>query len=72
MRQAKLDEAEALRRAGVRAERAGNAIWPGLIAFTGITFVVYLLVKLSSGAVALDASLAAQIGLAGALAGYGG
>lgn len=72
MRQGKLDEARALEGARVTAVREGNSLWPGLAAFTGITFVVYLLVKVSSGATPLDAGFATQIGLAGALAGLGG
>lgn len=57
--------------ADVTNVRAGNALWPGLSAFTGVTFFVYLLVKLLNGQAALTPSLAAQIGVAGCLAGAG-
>ncbi len=48
--------------------RAGNRLWPGLSAFTGVTFLVYLGVKALSGAVARDAALAAQLVFSLALA----
>lgn len=57
--------------AQVQRVRAGNALGPGLAAFTGVSFLVYLLVKLASGAVAADIGFAVQVGVAAALAGGG-
>lgn len=71
IRPGKIEEAERLAAGGVKGVREGNAIWPGLIAFTGVTFVVYLLVKAAGGAVAIDVALFAQLGLAGALMAFG-
>ena len=52
--------------------RAGNALWPGLACFTGITFLVYLSVKAASGATPVDAALAVQLAVSVALAALGG
>ena len=51
----------------VRAVRTGNALWPGLAAFTGLSFLVYLLVKAVSGAVAADVGLYVQLAVSAAL-----
>lgn len=48
--------------------REGNAIWPGLLAFSGVTFLVYLGVEAASGAVAVNGALAAQLAVAAVLA----
>jgi hypothetical protein len=45
----------------IRAARASNAIGPGLALFTGVSFLVYLLVKLAAGTVAADAGTFGQI-----------
>lgn len=64
-RAAEIDPAE------VREVRVGNAIWPGLLAFTGVSFLIYLAVKAASGAAEADGALFAQLGLSGALAVFG-
>jgi hypothetical protein len=51
----------------VRGVRSGNALWPGLAAFTGLSFLVYLAVKAVSGAVAVDVGLYAQLAVSAAL-----
>ncbi len=58
--------------AQVTGARAGNALWPGLAAFTGVSFLAYLLVKLASGAVAADVGTFAQIAVSIALLAVGG
>lgn len=58
--------------ATIRGVRAGNAIWPGLAFFAGISFVAYLLVKLMAGTVPPDAAFAGQMALAAVLTGLGG
>lgn len=58
--------------AAVTAVRTGNQLYPGMACFTGVTFLVYLLVKGFSGAVPFDMSLVAQVAAAAALAGMGG
>jgi hypothetical protein len=72
MRPEKAKQAAEIEPARVRAVREGNALWPGLFAFTGVSFLIYLAVKGASGAAEADAGLFAQLGLAGALAAYGG
>jgi hypothetical protein len=58
--------------ATVTAVRKGNRLEPGLAAFTGVTFLVYLLVKAASGAVPFDMWLVAQVAFSAALLGVGG
>lgn len=58
--------------AQVTGVRAGNALWPGLLAFTGVSFFVYLLIKLAGGAIAADAGTFAQIGVSAVLLIAGG
>lgn len=58
--------------ATIRAVRGGNAIWPGLAFFAGISFVAYLLVKRMAGTVPADAAFAGQMAVAAALALLGG
>lgn len=69
MRETDLD---ALDPAAVRRVRAGNALWPGLAAFTGVTFLVYLGVKALGGLIAVDAGFAGQMAVAAALLVLGG
>ena len=57
--------------ATVRDVRAGNKLTPGLAAFTGVSFLVYLLVKVAGGTMPLDAGAWAQLGVSAALAGVG-
>jgi hypothetical protein len=57
--------------ATVREVRTGNKLTPGLAAFTGFSFLVYLLVKLAAGTMPLDAGAWTQLGVAAALAGVG-
>lgn len=58
--------------ASLRRVRCGNAIWPGLAFFAGISFVAYLLVKLLSGTVAADTGFAVQLAIATGLTVLGG
>lgn len=58
--------------ASVTAARGGNDVKPGLALFTGLSFLVYLLVKAASGATPVDAGLFAQVAVAAALTGVGG
>ena len=55
----------------VRAARGGNALTPGLAAFTGVSFFAYLLVKAASGQTAIDAAFYGQLIVSAALAGVG-
>jgi len=55
----------------VRAARGGNALGPGLAAFTGVSFFAYLLIKAFSGQTAVDGAFYAQIAVSAALAGVG-
>ena len=55
----------------VRDVRTGNKLTPGLAAFTGFSFLVYQLVKLAGGTMALDAAAWTQLGVAAALSGVG-
>jgi hypothetical protein len=55
----------------IRSVRAGNAIGPGLALFTGVSFLVYLLVKLAAGTVAADAGTFGQIALSVVLFAWG-
>jgi hypothetical protein len=57
--------------ATVRDVRTGNRLTPGLAAFTGVSFLVYLAVKVASGTLPLDAGGWTQIGVSAALGGYG-
>ena len=59
-------------RGAVTAVRAGNALWPGLSAFTGVTFLVYLSVKGLSGATPVDGALFGQLAFSAALLALGG
>lgn len=56
----------------VTGVRAGNALWPGLTTFTGLSFLVYLLIKLATGALQADAGAAVQIGASALLLAVGG
>lgn len=58
--------------AAVTRVRRGNRLEPGLAAFTGVTFLVYLLVKAVGGAVPFDMWLVAQVAFSAALLGVGG
>lgn len=58
--------------ADVTEVRAGNAIWPGLCAFTGVSFLVYLLVKVAAGQMAADVAGVAQIAFSAVMLGVGG
>lgn len=55
----------------VTAARAGNALWPGLCAFAGVTFLVYLGVEALSGVVPVNVALFGQLAAAAALAAVG-
>jgi hypothetical protein len=44
----------------VTGVRTGNALWPGLTLFVGLSFSVYLGVKLATGALPMTASGLAQ------------
>jgi hypothetical protein len=57
--------------ATVTSLRAGNSLGPGLAAFTGVTFFVYLLIKLAAGTVPFDMGFVVQIVVAAALMGVG-
>jgi hypothetical protein len=57
--------------ATVASVRAGNALWPGLAAFTGVSFLVYLLVKWAGGTTPVDAGLFAQLAVAALLLAIG-
>lgn len=63
---------ETIDSADVISARGGNRLIPGLAAFTGISFLVYLLVKVASGELALNLSAFVQLGVSAALAGWGG
>jgi hypothetical protein len=58
--------------AEVTAVRQGNALGPGLAAFTGVSFLVYLLVKWASGATPFGADLLVQLAVSAALLVAGG
>lgn len=53
--------------AEVSSTRAGNSLWPGLLAFTGVSFAVYLAVKGASGTVPMDTALFAQLAVSAAM-----
>lgn len=55
----------------ITAVRRGNAIWPGMLTFTGASFFVYLCVKLVSGLSEPSAGLYAQIAGSGVMGGIG-
>ncbi|MFN3616101.1 MAG: hypothetical protein ACK4WC_16295 [Rubrimonas sp.] len=59
-------------RADVISARGGNRVIPGLAAFTGLSFLVYLLVKIGAGTLPLGVSAFAQIVVSAALLGWGG
>ena len=69
---ARSDELDDVDPSAVTAVRAGNALWPGLAAFTGVSFLVYLLVKLAAGTVAFDTGFVVQIAVSIALLAAGG
>lgn len=51
--------------------REGNALWPGLTAFTGISFLVYLGVEAALGVVPPSGGLIGQLLFSAALAAFG-
>jgi prolipoprotein diacylglyceryltransferase len=56
----------------VTGVRTGNALWPGLTLFTGLSFAVYLAVKLATGALPMTAGGLAQFVVAVLLMTAGG
>lgn len=51
--------------------REGNALWPGLCAFTGVSFLVYLGVEAAVGAIPLSGTLIGQLLFSAALGAVG-
>ena len=66
------DPADGVDPAEVTAVRTGNALAPGLMAFTGVSFLAYLLTKAATGMVPVDAGWATQVAVSAALLGFGG
>ncbi|TVQ52834.1 MAG: hypothetical protein EA355_14390 [Rhodobacteraceae bacterium] len=56
----------------VTGVRRGNAIWPGLTLFTGLSFAAYLGVKLATGALPMTAGGLAQFVVSVVLMTFGG
>lgn len=56
----------------VTAVRKGNALWPGLTLFTGVSFAAYIAVKLASGAMPMTAGGLGQFVFSVALMTVGG
>lgn len=51
--------------------REGNALWPGLAAFTGVSFFVYLGVEAAMGVIPLSGALIGQLLFSAALGAFG-
>ena len=65
-------EPEDLDPASIREVRMGNALGPGLLAFTGVSFFAYLLVKLGAGTIEGDLAFYGQLAVSSAMTVVGG
>ena len=66
------DPADGVDPADVTAIRTGNALTPGLLAFTGMSFFAYLLIKAAAGTVPIDLGWGLQVDFSAAILSSGG